>query len=76
MRLALANPKSKKRSRRINSIVGDMQLTIRIFVRRYALYGGPFKLASLGGEVRQGFALRVVEADKADEMISELSGRT
>lgn len=53
-----------------------MQLTIRIFVRRYALYGGSFRLASLGSEVRQGFTEKVMEADKAEEMISELFRRT
>lgn len=49
-----------------------MQLTIRLFIRRYVLHGGVYKLFSLGMEVRPELAGEVMEADAADKGITGL----
>jgi hypothetical protein len=49
-----------------------MQLTIRLFIRRYALFGGAFPLASLGRKTKAGLAKEVGRAGAVDLAVSEL----
>lgn len=72
LRLALARPESIQRPSRIASIVDDMQLTIRLLIRRYVMHGGAYKLASLGKKVRPELADEVMGADAADRCITGL----
>lgn len=49
-----------------------MQLTIRIFIRRYALFGGAYPLATLGKKIKPGLEKEVARATAVDKVVTEL----
>jgi hypothetical protein len=72
LRLALADPESVRWPSRIASITDDMLLTIRLLVRRYSLYGGAYRLASLGKKIRPKMAEAVAEVEEAERLVEGL----
>jgi hypothetical protein len=63
-------PGSVRRPSRLASIADDMQLTIRLFIRRYALHGGAFPLISLGEQVKPGLEKDVARANAIDAVVT------
>ncbi|KAF2662078.1 hypothetical protein K491DRAFT_773626 [Lophiostoma macrostomum CBS 122681] len=72
LRLALADPESVRRPSRIAGITDNMLLTIRLLVRRYSLFGGAYRLASLGNKIRVDMAEAVAEAEETEILVGGL----
>lgn len=68
LRLALVSSGSAPRPSLVRSVAENVELTVRLLIRRCKCHGGPFRLASLPDSVRPEMAEEVRVADYADRI--------